>query len=184
MEVTVKMVIAGTGSQSNVEGTSITLPITIYFQLCYMQSYTGWESQDTSQVIQIRQNAWTLSKPTLTYSSNCNAATDPELSNNNVQVPYDELLEVNPTGALGITINADYSFTILTTAAMIGQSSYEVKYTAWNRDTPVESIVYNEFKITITYVDNCGLTTLNSLVAFTVSNMETSVLRVNTEYPS
>ena len=99
-------------------------------------------------------------------------------------MPFNELLEVDPAGAAGITLNADNSFTILTTAAMIGHSSYEVKYTAWNRDTPINSIVSNEFKITITYEDNCGSTMLNSLTAFTVSNMQTSVLRVNTEYPS
>ena len=101
-----------------------------------------------------------------------------------MQVPYSETLVTNPVGAAGITINADYSFTILTTYEDRGQSSYEVKYTALNRDTPEASIVSNEFTITITYEDLCNDPTMNSLTPFAVSNMQTSVLRVNTEHPS
>ena len=79
----------------------------------------------------------------------------------------------------GVTLNDDFTFTIVTTKDMVGTNRFVIKYTEYNKYEGAPDSVKAEPSKTIyvSYVDDCADLVKSGITPFEIFDMETSVLR-------
>ena len=163
-------------------GASATAKIKVEILKCFSDGVTN-SYPDTSispKKIQIRSNSWSLTPPIYSYKPLCNSFYDKKI----------EILDTSDqviSAMEGVTLDlSTYEFTIETEIGYL-MNNFKIRYSESAKyDLAPNHLdqTYSE-TIEIQYVDNCGDSTLSSIQSFTVRDMQTSVLRTDTEisYP-